>query len=94
MTPERWQEIELVFSGAFELDGGERDRFVEEQCTGDPELQREVEALLVSLDSAGKYFEELAGRIGVPTDSETYTERLVGKRIGNYRLGDLIGRDD
>ena len=92
MTPERWQEIELVFSGAFELEGGERDRFVVEHCTGDPELQREVEALLASLASAGEYFEELAGRIGVPTDPETHTERLVGKRIGNYRLVDLIGR--
>ncbi len=92
MTPERWQEIELVFSGAFELEGGERDRFVVEQCTGDPELQREVEALLASLDTAGEYFEELAGRIGVPTDPDTHTARLVGKRIGNYRLVDLIGR--
>ncbi len=92
MTPERWQEIELVFSGAFELEGGERDRYVEEQCTRDPELQREVKALLASLDTAGEYFEELAGRIGVPTDPDTHTERLVGKRIGNYRLVDLIGR--
>ena len=51
-----------------------------------------MEALLASLDSAGEYFEELAGRIGVPIDPETYTERLVGKRIGNYRLVNLIGR--
>lgn len=92
MTPERWQEIELVFSGAFELEGGERDRFVAEHCTGDPELQREVEALLESLNSANDYFDDLAGRIGVPTDPETYTEGLVGKRIGNYRLVNLIGR--
>ncbi|MCH8936987.1 MAG: tetratricopeptide repeat protein [Gemmatimonadetes bacterium] len=92
MTPERWKEIELVFSGAFELEGGERDRFVEEHCTGDPELQREVEGLLASLDSAGEYFEELASRIGVPIDPETYAERLVGKRVGNYRLVNLIGR--
>ena len=92
MTPERWREIEAVFAAALELDGGARAGFLGERCSGDPELLREVSALLESAGSAGDYFKSLADRLGVPTGPEVRSERLVGKRVGNYRVVRLIAR--
>lgn len=92
MNSDRWSEIEAVFVEALEHEGAERRRFVEDRCSGDPELAREVATLLNSSDSAEDFLGGMAARIGVPTDPEAYSQRLIGKRIGNYRIIRLIGR--
>ncbi len=92
MTPERWQQIEEVFTAALEQPADVRARFVAEACRDDDELKREIASLLTSADSAGDYFVDLADRAGVPTIDTPSPEGLEGKRIGSYRLAQLIGR--
>ena len=46
MNPERWQKIEELCFRALDLDGLDRRSFLEEQCRDDPDLLREVTALL------------------------------------------------
>ncbi len=92
MTPERWQQIETLFAAALEQPAGARQQFVAEACRDDEELEREVTSLLTSADSAGDYFVDLADRAGVPSVDAASPDRLAGKRIGNYRLVQLIGR--
>jgi hypothetical protein len=48
----RWQQIEEIFQSALDLAPPERINFVSENCTGDRELQREVEKLLADYESA------------------------------------------
>ena len=91
MDPERWQQIEEVFSAAMELGPGERPAFLEQACSGDPELQAEVRSLIASSETADDYFHNLASHSGVPTESEP-SELPAGKRIGNYKLVELLGR--
>ncbi len=92
MTPERWEQIEGIFTSALEQPAEARERFVAHACDGDEDLGREVMSLLNSADSAGDYFADLAGRAGVPTVDESESDGLQGRRVGKYRLVQLIGR--
>lgn len=92
MNSDRWSEIDSVFAEALERDGDDRRRFLDERCGGDPDLAREVATLLASANSADDFLGGMAARIGVLTDPDAYSERLIGKRIGNYRIARLIGR--
>ena len=57
MTPERWREITEIFHAARECDPALREAFVAEACRDDPTLRREVEAMLVGHDGAGRFGE-------------------------------------
>jgi non-specific serine/threonine protein kinase/serine/threonine-protein kinase len=46
MTPERWEQIRDVLEKALELAPDERSAFLDEACSSDPSLRKEVEALL------------------------------------------------
>jgi hypothetical protein len=43
---ERWRRIEELYHSALELDGSQREAFLEQACGGDESLWREVESLL------------------------------------------------
>ena len=45
MDPEVWQQVNELYHGAWQREGEERARFLDEAC-GDPEIRREVESLL------------------------------------------------
>jgi serine/threonine protein kinase/tetratricopeptide (TPR) repeat protein len=50
MTPELWQRLKPLYEAALECPVESRSRFVVKACAGQPELRRELEALLVSAD--------------------------------------------
>jgi len=52
MTPERWTQIEELFHRAAACDLQRRTALLDEVCSSDPELRRQVEALLASEQSA------------------------------------------
>ena len=54
---ERWRQIESVFNAAHEKTGEERARFLDEACSGDQALRREVESLLANEDLAASFLE-------------------------------------
>jgi serine/threonine protein kinase/tetratricopeptide (TPR) repeat protein len=107
MSPDRWQEIEAVFQGAFDLSPDERGAYLSEKCSGDEELRGEVEKLLANIDSAESFIES-----PVWTDSrflnssakkvisksleeeikEADPEEFKGKHIGAYQLLRELGR--
>lgn len=58
MTPERWQQIEVIFNEALELDEAARPKFVTKRAGKDSELRAEVEKLLEHLDNADSFIEQ------------------------------------
>jgi hypothetical protein len=52
MTPERWQQVKDVLNGALELAPEERPAFLDQACSKDHSLRRDVESLLSSADRA------------------------------------------
>lgn len=90
--PTRWELVDRLFSRALELPGHRRIDFVEKECSGDPELRNEVLALLESSESSGEYLLHLAARAGAPASPGEQLGRLAGKKLGAWRLVELIGR--
>ena len=57
MQPERWRQVEEIFQTALDLEPDERVRYITRACTGDAELEREVQALLTQYESAGDFLD-------------------------------------
>jgi eukaryotic-like serine/threonine-protein kinase len=86
LTPERWAQIEELFHRAAECEPEHRSGLLDEVCSGDPELRREVEALLSNQQSAGDH---LKAAVSVGLDAVGFP--LVGETISHYRILDGLG---
>jgi serine/threonine protein kinase len=83
VTPERWTQIEELFHRACESDSKDRGALLDEACRTDPELRREVQALLASEEKAN---DEL--HAAVREQLETVGFPLIGETISHYRIID------
>ena len=90
MTPQRWQEIDRIFSKALEREPGERAEFLDDACGDDMELRRHVESLLMH-DTP----ESLIGSSAVEEATQLLTkvgeDSLIGRTIGRWKLVRSIG---
>ncbi|HVF47882.1 MAG TPA: serine/threonine-protein kinase [Pyrinomonadaceae bacterium] len=106
MEPDRWKKAKALFEAAFELEGKERDRFIDRACGGDEQLALEVKKLLASLDEADTFLERGAAAevTGLLDDAKTIANekatgnldsvRLVVGNVlaGRYRILGLLGK--
>lgn len=86
MTPERWAQIEELFHRAAECGPVERTLLLDGACSHDPELRREVEALLSCDGSAGNYVQS-----AVRAEIDTVGFPLAGETVSHYRILDGLG---
>jgi eukaryotic-like serine/threonine-protein kinase len=86
LTPERWAQIEELFHRAVECDAGHRTGLLDEACSDDPELRREVEALLSCAGSAGVH---LQATVRSELDSGGFS--LTGTTVSHYRILEGLG---
>ncbi len=91
VRPERWQRLKELFEQAQGLEGAERERFLDEQCGGDPELRAEAASLLAAGQSAGGFLETPAAET-LMRDLEVSGPSPLGRRFGPYRVISEIGR--
>jgi|GEM_PF-542079 len=102
MSPERWQQVEEIFSEAVDLPAGaERASYLAGRCGEDPELRAEVERLIAADEQAGDFIAKPAFDVRQVTAIEqkvaaaTATEPeapMTGRRIGSYKVVREIGR--
>jgi serine/threonine protein kinase/dipeptidyl aminopeptidase/acylaminoacyl peptidase len=86
VTPERWTQIEELFHRAAECAPENRTALLTEACGDDPELRREVEALLsCDRDAAGSVQAAVIGGL------ETVGFPLTGETISHYHILDGLG---
>jgi eukaryotic-like serine/threonine-protein kinase len=81
LTPERWVQIEALFHRAVECDPEQRAAMLDVVCRHDPELRREVEALLV-WDRGGAS----AVQATVRAELHNLAFPLTGKTVSHYRI--------
>jgi TolB-like protein/Tfp pilus assembly protein PilF len=94
MTPERWHLITHVFHRALAQDAGDRSVFLEDACSGDDELRREVDGLLGAHQQAGRFGEVPVFSLDeIEPEPRTRRPRLVerGARISHYVLEERLG---
>ena len=93
MDAERWQLLKRLLSEASALAPTERPAFLENRCSGDEALRRELEELL---DSAGVQTSELLPEqiSTAPTVIDVQAPAgsgFVPERVANYRVGRELG---
>ena len=97
-TPEQWQRIEALFDEALSLQPDERTAYLAEACS-DAGLRAHVERLLAADAQAGTFLDTPAHEAVSPLFHDlknplqtTDTGSLIGRRLGAYRLVDVLGQ--
>jgi serine/threonine protein kinase len=89
MSSERWLQVEALYHAALELNGEERERFLNEKCGGDAGLRDEVQSLLLHGSATTAFFDTPAAEL------ETYGSddkpSLIGTLLGAYEIKSLVG---
>ena len=86
MTPERWAQIEKLFHRVAECGAEERVRLLNEAGSADPELRREVEAMLSCQGSADQHLRAAVGEV-----AEGLRLSRLGKTVSHYRIVEGLG---
>jgi eukaryotic-like serine/threonine-protein kinase len=86
MTSERWRQIKAVFQAALELPPLDRDAFFKKNCSGDPDLRREVESLISSSEQAGSFLEPPAPEMAPGEAVSEPSDARVGRHIGSWAV--------
>jgi eukaryotic-like serine/threonine-protein kinase len=89
ITDEQWARIQTIFSAAAELPDREQAAMLDQAVSGDPLVRAEVESLLRA-DRAGDA--ALLSAIGLEADVLLRDSRLIGARLGQYRVVREIGQ--
>jgi serine/threonine protein kinase/TolB-like protein/Tfp pilus assembly protein PilF len=94
MTRDDWQRIKRIAGEATERLAPERPAFIAEACGTDAALQREVEALLKSIDASEHLYETPAVSIDGHSFVEAFGRQALvpGSMVGSYRIVREIGR--
>jgi eukaryotic-like serine/threonine-protein kinase len=81
-----------VLAVALEVDDpGRRAAYLDEVCGTDRWMRDEVDRLLRADAMAGRHFLENSPPTGPSTGGERQPDPLIGRRVGGYRILDLIG---
>ena len=92
MTPEeRFRRIDSLLDEALQLEVAARPAFLDEACGNDPDLRRDVEALLEASRSAGSFLERPAMEVSARSLAVHSPAPLVGRNIGPYSIVALLG---
>src|SRR5262250_3410418 len=89
MNAERWKRIEEVYHSALASPPGGRAALLDELCSDDPDMRREVESLLDAREQAGGFLspshfqDQLEQLVSEPS--------LVGQTLGHYHIVSAIG---
>jgi len=88
-----WADVAEIFEAAAALTGAERNRVLDERCSGNAELRREVESLLAQDDVAGDYLTPPHAapslRVADPADGAIIGGFRLIRRLGSGGMGSV-----
>jgi serine/threonine protein kinase/tetratricopeptide (TPR) repeat protein len=86
----RWQQIQMLFDQLADMNGAEREAHLNKSCGNDADLRMSVQSLL-TLDGTAE--DPLLNAVGAAAESllEDHRDRLIGTRVGPYRVVSILG---
>jgi serine/threonine protein kinase len=87
VTPERWQEIKGIVAQALDCPIAERAAYVDQKCSSDPALRREVESLLEAAEGTDSF--PVVRRAIAATAEQSMLETALGQQ---YEIVRQLGR--
>lgn len=91
MNPERWQQASRILETALEREPERRSAYLDEVCTNDDDLRREVESLLAASEQAGSLLDSPAMKMAAPLFVTDSVESILGQSIGRYKIVTALG---
>jgi len=91
LKPERWGQIERVYTTALETEASQRSAFLDHACAGDDALRREVESLLAYVTRAQEFIESPAIEMAATMPAQELAGSAVGQKAGPYEILSLLG---
>jgi len=92
MTPERWKQINRIFSSAIELRPEDRTKFLDQACSNDSELRLEVESLIAAHEKDGSFIVDSGSKAMGGLLKELVEDPLVELKAGQTVAGYQITR--
>jgi Tol biopolymer transport system component len=91
MKPERWKQVDELLEAALEYPATERASFLDRACSGDEELRRELESLLISEGQTAAFIESPPARVAADFFTDNQPKPARGMRIAHYEILGEIG---
>src|SRR6185436_10539465 len=91
MKPERWKQVDELLEAALDCPAPERAEFLDRACSGDEELRRELESLLISDGEAARFIESPPARVAADLFTDQQPKPARGMRIAHYEILAPIG---
>ncbi|HST21710.1 MAG TPA: serine/threonine-protein kinase [Blastocatellia bacterium] len=92
MTPERWKRVREILEAALEFAPDKRAGFLDEACSSDSSLRKEVETLISSHEEAGAFLQVAAVNEISKLFKDEVNQSLEGRIVGPYKLIRKIGQ--
>jgi TolB-like protein len=91
MTPERYQQIDQIFQAALAQDPARRAAFLDEVCSDDEPLRKEVESLITSDEGGLSFINEPAFEMAARVLASDEPALSAGDHIDRYEVVSLLG---
>src|SRR4051794_32530612 len=91
MDSERWRRVELVYHSVLAYPSERRAAVLEESCSGDPDLLRELKSLLEAREQAGTFLSPDHLHNHIAEMGSQPPKCLAGTRLGPYQILAEIG---
>jgi serine/threonine protein kinase len=100
VEPERWRQVEQLYQSVLALEESKRSAFLDDSCSGDEALRREVLSLLAREEQANMFMEtpalemmakELVADQQRPAILHADPRQLIGRTISHYRVLAKLG---
>ncbi|HKV40221.1 MAG TPA: protein kinase, partial [Blastocatellia bacterium] len=91
MKPEKWHRVQALFLAALARDVSERSDFLDEACSGDDTVRREVNSLLEMHETSDHLLKQDVGGMAAELLGSGDDALLSGQSFGDYQVERLIG---
>jgi eukaryotic-like serine/threonine-protein kinase len=91
MGPERYKQVDDLFLAALERQPDERAAFLDQACSGDSDLRREVDTLLSADKQTENFIESPAYQLAPELLTDEQPRSLAGQTIGSHRIIKHLG---